>query len=467
MAHLNYQGTHENVHTGLSGLNNDEKWKDMLNFRCSQGRTTVVPHKRKLLEAGCGFHTLIPAGKHNFAIGKCGSVGFVGADNFQTYRLWRLTQQFLRAHSGRGEQSQRLVVRGQYTGTQSRKLRVSYIDGAVVPYWAVPEPEAEPPTPPPIDYGCATAESVVALLIWVIDAFTDEPIDGAQVQMNRYGIVQYDEETNEDGRIYLAEVFNDTYAFLGMKDTYVNEEAIVTVNQEYNEVTIYLTPTVSFSELPCGVSFEYTSGVIEPAFSYYNKRLTWVRSETDPRQYRAELLLPDEGETVEGDVLFTFIADRVADAWVYTEETDSEAIVITVVDFTTDCSAWPVGEDGPEGEPTPEVIEVLINYYEYPPGEFETQETVALTGSIAVGSFFGTAVGSGTAGPSDLTLTWNVLIENWEFFFDNPTPATGTGTLVANYSLILGSSDREDPNGFYVEEGGAPFPNWAVTIPAP
>ncbi len=448
MGHNNLQATHEAIHTGLSGLNNDEKWQDMLNFRCRQGRTTVVPHKFRLLPPGCGFHTLIPAENgHVLAIGKCGSVGFVGADNLQPYRLWRLEQKFLRPHTGRGEQSQRLIVQGQFTGDKSVKLRVALIDGKLTPFWAVVPEEPPAPEPAPIDYGCLLGEISVSVRVTVLDAFTNAPISFARVQFNRFGIVQYDEETNSLGWFFLASVFTDNYSLLTEADGYGSDVREVRITGN-TSITIHLLPAVALGELPCGVSFSVESQ------NFYNLRLDWEQDSVNTSLYKAT-----RTETIigEGAVIFTFSALRVENDWVFSENTNNENVSLSSVTYATDCSAWGEGEDGPN-EPPSETLEVEFNYYDYTPNT-PISDFVFAYGTIDSGIFTGTCI------LGNFTLAWNEVEGEWILSLDVPTAATGTGVNASYEPLAEGSTDRENPPAsLYLEIGGGDFPNWSATV---
>jgi hypothetical protein len=217
--------THENIHTGLSGLGEDSKWVDMLNFRCANRRTKVVPHKFVLKRCcGAGLHTLISGlDGHNFAIGSGGSFGFVGAENFRTYPLWRLNQKFLPALDDRDAQSQRLVVKGVFTGDRPTRLRVHYIDGKLIPFWAVEEPAEEPPDAPPIDYGCEAVETITVSGT-ITNADTEEPVAGVLVEFKLFGFVAYTIATDEDGHFEIENFNAGTYSYRLSKSGYTTTE---------------------------------------------------------------------------------------------------------------------------------------------------------------------------------------------------------------------------------------------------
>jgi hypothetical protein len=166
----------------------------------------------------------------------------VGADNLCTYKLWRLEQQFLKPHGTRDAQSQRLIVQGNFTGNKAMKLRVAYINGKLVPFWAVvPEPEPEP-EPPAVDYGCGNTESVVTVKVTVLDGFTDEPIEGALVEFNRFGHIQYEGETISNGSFFVPEVFVDEYnVVVTASGSFVTQSVSV---QTDTEITIRIIPTL-------------------------------------------------------------------------------------------------------------------------------------------------------------------------------------------------------------------------------
>jgi hypothetical protein len=222
----NIQPTHENIHTGLSGLNNDEKWQDMLNLRSAQNCTSVVPHKFLMVNADkAGLHTIVPSLKgHNLALGTCASFGFVAADSVCPYPLWRLSQRYLGENGSRGEQSQRLVVQGSYTGSEPIKLRVQYIDGKLVPFWKVKSAPVVEVEEEETDYGCGEAQDQVDIKYSIIDHDTSEPIKNARVRLIRVGQVLYDDRTNELGRVKFKDIRPGFYRILITKDGYTDFE---------------------------------------------------------------------------------------------------------------------------------------------------------------------------------------------------------------------------------------------------
>lgn len=85
-----------------------------------------------------------------------------------------------------------------------------------------------------------------------------------------------------------------------------------------------------------------------------------------------------------------------------------------------------------------------------------TYDTVTATGSVAAGFFIGTNI------LGDFTMEWDGA--QWIIFFDVTTPASGTGVLPNHERLDGGSVVEADPSGDYIEDGGAPFPNWVCTV---
>lgn len=216
MANNNIQPTHENIHSGLSGLKNDEKWADMLNFRCSDKRTTVVPHKFRLVRGR--FHTLLAGlNGHNFAIGAEESIGFVGAEELCTYPLWRLQQRFLGAPSSRDSQSERLIVQGQYTGDRPVKLRVCYVEGKLIPDWVEqPTPTVEPELVLPVycDLGagdCNGNSSFYSVSGTITDSATSDPIPGVTVSFSRFGFTQFTTVTDAAGHFSFNTFYSGYY----------------------------------------------------------------------------------------------------------------------------------------------------------------------------------------------------------------------------------------------------------------
>jgi len=234
MANNNVQPTHENIHTGLSGLNNDEKWKDMLNFRSQQKKTVVVPHKFLVVNNPCArLHTILPGlSGHNLAIGKHQSFGFVGGENMCPYPLWRVKQRYLGELGERDSQSQRLVVQGSYTGHRPTKIRVHYIKGQLVPFWNVP-PEPEPVVePPPIDYGCGVDFAAFKVSGTITDQDTTDPIADVLVEFIRFGFVQYSLYTNAFGKFEIDNFESGFYTFRLRKDNYFGSTEDLTLAEE-------------------------------------------------------------------------------------------------------------------------------------------------------------------------------------------------------------------------------------------
>jgi len=274
MGHNNFQPTHENIHSGFSGLNNDDKWVDVLNFRFAEGRTTVVPNRAQMVLPGLGLHTLIAGNRgHNYAIGECGSIGFVGSDVFRCYCLWRLTQQFLGENGTRGAQSQQLVVRGSYTGSKARKLKVVYVEGKLTPFWAVPEPEVPAEAAADVDYGCGVSDSVVEVQGVITDNL-ENPIAGALIRFVRYGVVQHVMESGPLGEFFFPEFYADYYEMSISYDGYFPLVEAINIQDD----TVILRSLYDASELVedyefraatlCGFSFPTD----HPAFTANSKK---------------------------------------------------------------------------------------------------------------------------------------------------------------------------------------------------
>jgi hypothetical protein len=257
MANNNIQVTHENIHTGLSGLNNDEKWKDMLNFRSAQSRTTVVPHKFLVATPFCAhLHTIIAAlNGHNLAVGANKSFGFVGADNICAYPLWRLKQRYLGELGDRDSQSQRLLVQGSYTGQHPLRLRVSYIAGRLVPFWAVPPaPEAVTPAPE-IDYGCGENLAVFKVYGTFTNSVTTEPLADVLVEFILFGHIQYTLRTNSLGKFEIPEFLPGFYTFRYTIEGYITEPESFEITEE-TELNRALVDSSLPEPIECSTSAE-------------------------------------------------------------------------------------------------------------------------------------------------------------------------------------------------------------------
>lgn len=224
--------THENIHSGLSGLRSDEKWTDMLNFRSQNKKTTVIPPKFSLLDCDFRGHTIARGqGEHNYVFGGRHSFGCVIGNELHHYTLWRLSQRYLRTYSSRSEQSQRLNVRGSYTGTTPLKLRLTYVAGRLVADFNVPKPAPTIATPP-IDFGCDCAcDNEIKITGVVTNSANGLPIAGATLIWSRFGHAQWSLVTNALGQ----------YSFSGLPGTY----SVVIAKTGFNSVTISRTLSVT------------------------------------------------------------------------------------------------------------------------------------------------------------------------------------------------------------------------------
>lgn len=137
--------TRENIHTGLSGLKDDNKWSEMLNMRSANRRTKAVRRKHELFTRDAGFHSLFRGLKNKcYVIGTKESFGFVGSDTLCPFKLWRVDQRYLGTRNDRSPSTQRLLIRGNFTGTVPKKFRVTLVKGRLVADFNWPEePEAE------------------------------------------------------------------------------------------------------------------------------------------------------------------------------------------------------------------------------------------------------------------------------------------------------------------------------------
>lgn len=145
----NKNNTREGIHSGLSQSKSDEKWSDMLNFRNSDNRTFAVPRRLGLLQEDAGLHTVIHGvGDVNYAIGSKKSYMFRSHDSTVFAKLWRARLERLTSTE---DQSENLKIRGSYTGSVPRNIRLTVVKGQLVPDydWPVaPVPVVETPYVP-------------------------------------------------------------------------------------------------------------------------------------------------------------------------------------------------------------------------------------------------------------------------------------------------------------------------------
>jgi hypothetical protein len=130
--------TREQIHTGLSQSKSDEKWSDMMNFRCASNRTKVVPRKFKLSETTDGYHTIIRGvGGLIYAIGLRFSKVLRGMDGTIPQHLWRAR---VTRETHTDDQSENLRVRGSYLGGVPKSIRVTVVNNRLIADhdWAAP-----------------------------------------------------------------------------------------------------------------------------------------------------------------------------------------------------------------------------------------------------------------------------------------------------------------------------------------
>jgi hypothetical protein len=219
---MNQPQTRENVHSGLSGLKDDAKWKNCLNLRFSDRRTKVVPKKFCLLTRDAGFHTIINGlGGTNYALGSRESWGFVGAERLCFYKLWRLRQEYLGEFSDRSEASQRLFVQGSYTGDTPLRIRVTVVAGRLVLDTNWPEAPPALVAPPQPDYGCDCNCSDIELAGLVLNSTTLAPLQ-ANIELTRDGVIYYVTSSNVDGEYLIENIIPNIYVLTITLDGYVD-----------------------------------------------------------------------------------------------------------------------------------------------------------------------------------------------------------------------------------------------------
>tara|TARA_R110000868_G_scaffold81743_1_gene231165 strand:- start:22963 stop:23397 length:435 start_codon:yes stop_codon:yes gene_type:complete len=129
MGKKTYNGR-ENIHTGLSGLKDDNKWSDMLNFRSVNRRTTAINRKLEMFQRDCGLHSLFRGYDNRiYAIGSKSSFGFIAGEDTEksNFKLWRVTQRYNSPRNERSPSTQTLTIRGNYTGSQAKRIRVVFV----------------------------------------------------------------------------------------------------------------------------------------------------------------------------------------------------------------------------------------------------------------------------------------------------------------------------------------------------
>jgi len=245
--------TRENIHSGLSGLKDDAKWKNVLNLRFSDRKTQVVPRKFCLFKRDAGFHTIINGlDGVNYAFGSTESWGFVGAERLCFFKLWRLRQEYQGELYDRSEASQRLFVQGRYTGDKPLRLRVTVVANRLVLDSNWPAPPEEPIPAPPVDYGCACNCDNIDLTGVVRNSLTFTPI-GTNVLLKQGSVTYYTTESHPTtGQYVIGDVIPgvyDIYITFEGYDDYVGSFELNTTQLIYND----LVPTIP--SIACGIIF--------------------------------------------------------------------------------------------------------------------------------------------------------------------------------------------------------------------
>ena len=245
----------ENIHSGLSSLRQDSKWLDMLNFR-SQGSSTYVCPPKYLLKKAEGLHTVARGtAEVNYAFGSSESFGFtVTPDGIETFPLWRLTQRFVGEQAGRPAAAQRLFVRGTYSGTERKKIKVSYVGGKLE--LAAPEPPAVtlPPVEDPADVFVVNGS--------VLDSYLETGVEGATVTWSQDGINLAVLQTSSDGS-YSTELPAGEYDVTIAADGYYAYSTTHTVAEiPVNTFVDYLVFETIFTDLTISVRYSNTEGPV-------------------------------------------------------------------------------------------------------------------------------------------------------------------------------------------------------------
>jgi hypothetical protein len=109
-----------------------------------------------------------------------------------------------------------------------------------------------------------------------------------------------------------------------------------------------------------------------------------------------------------------------------------------------------------------ESLEVELLFWQYGEDPSETRETITLSGSLGSGVF------TGECSKGALSLRWSEDDgDMWVIAFDEPTASDGLGVLPYYNELrpAVSGTTRMDPDDYYLEHLGAPFPNWGANIP--
>ena len=243
------QLTHEAIHTGLSIQGNDAKWFDMLNFRSVNGKTRAVPRKVELV-SGTGFHTIIRGlDSRVYVLGSERSFILSASDQLEQFPLWQLSTRSLNEQSNlvnRTNTSQKLLVRGAYTGTTPVTIQLNLIKAP-----EVVEDVETPPTHLITCYNCDVENPTNwAITGIILDIETNLPIPSATADFVQYGnhtIV----ESNQAG-YWETELPSGTYDLTITKTGYAEYSTSFTLDSPTDRID-YLTPVSNYER----VYFDY------------------------------------------------------------------------------------------------------------------------------------------------------------------------------------------------------------------
>jgi hypothetical protein len=223
------QLTHENYHSGLSSMGNDEKWFDMLNFRSINGRTRIVPRKYTIFNHDSGLHTIIQGlGGQHYLIGSKASFVQTNCESATQFPLWQLSVSCSNTKDSTNERtaaSQQLLVRGQYTGTDPLSLDVTLVKKPLV----APEVVVTP-WEPITCFGCEGPQTLVLDGV-VKDIITEEVIPDAEVEFWQYGTLVLKVSTNAFG-LWDTALLGGEYVLKIIKPAYqeYTVDVVVTTN---------------------------------------------------------------------------------------------------------------------------------------------------------------------------------------------------------------------------------------------
>jgi hypothetical protein len=326
------------------------------------------------------------------------------------------------------------------------------------------ELEIEAPVATLPDCDVSDGESGIEVRFLVIDNETEQPIEDVVWTVKRNGTRAYHGLTGTDGR-FSFKPRPRVYAYDLRKDGYIAIEDIpleingTGVERSWDEC---LPPTV---EIVGEYDFVVRMFPVDfvPLCEVEISNASFEELAGDPVAYTGQFTVTNTGNisvVLNGLTGSLAVLNTTPTLPVTLEPQDILNVALQVessleglsLDLDVSCLEEPVSVVFPTIEP----LEVELTFAVY--GDLVlTTEIVTLNGSVESGIF------TGTCSKGDITLAWNGSA--WRISFDSPTPASGTGVLPNHEPLGGGSGDINDPDGYYLELGGAPFPNWLANIP--